>query len=340
MTLGVVTAYLVSYLMGLPEHIWAVMSALIAMRPNRASTFDAAWDRIRGTLLGVACGLIGVALSKVGVAVLVSTLGFVALLAYVSATLPTLRSAPVAALIILSSAEVPGHDTLQVAFLRVIQVAIGIGATVIVADLSSRFRADDRLKTGCARLLQGTAARMAGWNAKTRPLEPDAERIGQATREALARLTRLARGADTPSRLSRPAVPASSAEYHQRIAVLTGQVVQDVSMLNRIMSAANRITNDATKREAVAIIASSAIANVASVIEGKADAELDRLQELAGSCLAMSDADLAGHAQAAPFAGPLYLLAQDLRQLCQCVRDGCTHPPTQDRPSISASSAL
>ncbi len=57
---AVVLAYFVSMVVGLPEHFWAVMSTLIVMRPNSASTFDAGWDRARGTLIGVLGGLLGV----------------------------------------------------------------------------------------------------------------------------------------------------------------------------------------------------------------------------------------------------------------------------------------
>src|SRR4051812_4468696 len=102
LAVAVVLAYCVSSLAGLPEHFWAVMSTLIVMRPNSASTFDAGWDRAKGTLIGVTGGLLGVYLQHMGGHALATTLTVVVLLSFASAASPGLRSAPVAALIILA----------------------------------------------------------------------------------------------------------------------------------------------------------------------------------------------------------------------------------------------
>jgi len=141
---AVILAYATSRLVGLPEHFWAVMSALIVMRPNSGGTLDAGWDRARATVVGVMSGLFGVWLQQIGVNVIASTLAIVAMLSFASAASPALRSAPIAALIILAAGDLPGHSALQAAVLRVVQIAIGIGVAMGVALVSSRYRAPAR----------------------------------------------------------------------------------------------------------------------------------------------------------------------------------------------------
>ena len=324
MTVVVVAAYLVSLVTGLPEHVWAVMSALIVARPNVASTLDAAWDRTRSTCLGVACGLTGVWLTRLGVGVAVSTLGIVVLLAYVSATLPSLRSAPIAALIVLSSAELTGNGTLHVALVRVAQIVIGVVVAVVVSGVSSRYRAADRLKSGCARLLKRAAGQVTETSTRVRSNDVDMERIGAATRSALGRLTSLARSADRVSRLNRLAAPASPAPYHQRIAVLTGRILHDVSTLDRVLRAEACSKDGATGR-GVAAMAGAAIASVASVIEGAGNPDLEALHGLANGTLAPPGAR-STPAAAPLLSGPMYLLAEDLLELCRHVGAGVTQP--------------
>ena len=124
---AVVLAYCVSWAAGLPEQLWAVMSALLVMRSNAASTFDAGLDRVRSTLLGALCGLLGVCAANLGVGAAASTLVVVAALGYLSAAAPSTRGAPVAALIVLSSAALAGHGAPQAAALRVVQILLGVG---------------------------------------------------------------------------------------------------------------------------------------------------------------------------------------------------------------------
>ena len=160
MAATVVLAYAVSLVAGLPEPFWAVMGALIVVRPNLASTFDAGLTRMYSTLFGAACGLLGVWLGYLGANQLAATLAIVAALAYVSAVLPVLRGAPVAALIVLSAAGPVGHVALEVAFLRVLQIVIGIGVAIAVSKASAGYRATDRFHAGCARILRGAGQRL------------------------------------------------------------------------------------------------------------------------------------------------------------------------------------
>lgn len=321
---AIVVTYLVSSAVGLPENFWAVMSALIVMRPNMSSTLDAGWDRVRSTLLGALCGLLGVGLAQFGVAALVATLGVVSLLAYVSAAVPALRGAPVAALIVLSSSGLVGHPALQVALLRVVQIVIGVGVAMAISSVASRYRAADRLTGGCARMLRGAAARLA--RAQTRPTEAQAQANGERVRKALERLSALAASADKASRFSWRAAAHSNEQYFRRIAALTGRILQDVAMLNRIMPVDPKDRDEGIWRE-VAAVAGAALANIANVVEGQAEADLARLRQMAGRPLA---AAREGHGQQATtssalVAAPLHLLALDLQQLGHCVRQNPSH---------------
>jgi uncharacterized membrane protein YccC len=49
---AVLLSFAVSALLRLPEGFWAVMSALIVVRPDTGSTLGAGWDRVRGALGG------------------------------------------------------------------------------------------------------------------------------------------------------------------------------------------------------------------------------------------------------------------------------------------------
>ena len=49
---AVLLSFAASALLRLPEGFWAVMSALIVVRPDTGSTLGAGWDRVRGALGG------------------------------------------------------------------------------------------------------------------------------------------------------------------------------------------------------------------------------------------------------------------------------------------------
>jgi uncharacterized membrane protein YccC len=327
MAVAVVVAYLASSVAGLPEHVWAVMSVLIVLRPSMASTFDAAGDRVRSTLLGAVCGLLGVGLMQFGVSVSVSTLGIVALLAYVSGAAPALRGAAVAALIILSSGDLPGHSALQVAFLRVTQIGIGVGVALAIASLSSRFRAADQITTGCAKLLRGAAVRVAQAGAQTKPAEESSEPAGDAARKAAGRLVELASSAARTSRVFGRKAPTSDEQHDLRIADLTSRVLQDATMLARILLADSRREDEGTWHEAAAA-ASAAIANAADVIEGKAEADANELGRLADVHAWASRDGRSVTRAAALLAAPLHLLSQDVQRLCHRVRNRRSRSPS------------
>jgi len=308
LAVAVVLAYFVSSLAGLPEHFWAVMSTLIVMRPNSASTFDAGWDRAKGTLIGVTGGLIGVYLQHMGAHALATTLTVVVLLSFASAASPGLRSAPVAALIILAAGGLPGHSPLQLALLRVAQILIGVAVAMAIAMASSRYRAGDRLRAGCATLLRRLAHLLQQADARAARNESDAEKAGAAVRAALDRLTTLAASADRASRFFKHADVSADERHHRNIVGLTGRIVQDISLLNRVLRVRGEQQPLRCAGEAAQAV-SAGLASVADVLAGRGQPDLAALR-----------AATRARGEDAPdalLAAPLRLLLEDMQRLAR-----------------------
>jgi uncharacterized membrane protein YccC len=316
MVAAVGLAYACSRWAGLPENLWAVMTTLIVMRPNAASTADAALDRAASTLLGACCGLAGVYVEQLGANPLAITLAVVALLAYAGAAMPGLRGAPIAALIVLSASSLAGHSALQVAALRLVQVGIGIAAATFVAMATARYRAGTRLRQGCARLLRGAAARLArlGEPGQADEAPPDRE----ATRHALARLMALARSADRVTLgFGREAAAGRGAQ--QRIAGLTALIVQDVGVLARTLQA-GRTHLDADAARAALRDARAALAASADLLDGRGGADLPGLRALSATPALRFDDAAPLTLPTALVTAPLLLLRDDLHRLVECAR--------------------
>jgi uncharacterized membrane protein YccC len=310
---AVALAWGVSTALHLPESFWSVMSVLIVMRPSSGATLDAGWDRVRGTAAGALCGLAGIALQHHGVPTLPSTLAIALLLSVGGAGLPGLRSAPIAALIVLSAEAIPGHSALQVALLRMVQIGIGVGVALAVSTFLSEYRAGARFDTGCATLLRGLAQRMARM---PRPAPAEAERAEGATRAALGRLALLAASADLEARWWRRGAEGRSHACRDR-ARLMARVFQDAVVLDRVLRLAQDAPADPAWQEAVQA-ASAAVAGMADAMAGRGGPDLAPLTRLATTPATPSHAMLAA---------PLGLLLDDLRHMSR----GLTAPAARDR---------
>ncbi|MBW8832615.1 MAG: FUSC family protein [Burkholderiales bacterium] len=314
---AVVIAYVVAMTIGLPEQFWAVMSTLIVMRPHTGSTFDAGWERVLGTIAGALCGLLGVYSQHLGANPLAATLLIVSALAFVSAAAPALRSAPVAALIVLGSGDIAGHSALLVAMLRVVQIVIGVGVAMSIALLSSRHRACKRLQAACAAHLRSTAARLQPAAVHTPPTEAEAETATAAIHAALGGLNLLASSADRESRLFRRGIASVDARFYRRIAELTRGISQDAVVLRRILQIRAKRSDDRVSSD-VAEVASGAIANVADVVAGRGQPDLVALERLTACHASGAVGDASPCTSTALLAAPLRLLLDDLQRLCRC----------------------
>lgn len=305
---AVLIGYFVAVVLGLPERFWVVITVLIVMRADSGTTLDAGWDRVRGTVVGVLSGLLGVFLQHLGANAMVVTLATISLLAFASAALPLLRSAAVAALIILGAGELAGYSVIQVALLRVLQIGIGVGVSVALAMATSRWSTRARLVAGCASLLGRLSLQLQMHGLRARPTEAQTQASSAAVRSALAGLETLARSADRTLRWSRPVAVALHERHHRRMAALTSRVVQDSVVLNRVL-ALLRECNEGPLAQEAASTASAALSSVVGTLTAGGAPSLDALRRLAHHDAAHASAGTA------MLAAPLRLLLDDLHQL-------------------------
>lgn len=305
---AVLIGYLVAVVLGLPERFWVVITVLIVMRADSGTTLDAGRDRVWGTVVGGLSGLIGVFLQHLGANAMVVTLATISLLAFGSAALPLLRSAAVAALIILGAGELAGYSVLQVALLRVLQIGIGVGVSVALALATSRWSTRARLVAGCASLLGRLSLQLQMHGLRARPTEAQAQARSAAVRSALAGLETLATSADRTFCRSRPVAVPRHERHYRRMAALTSRVVQDAVVLNRVL-ALLRECNEGHLAQEAASTAGAALSSVVGTLTAGGPPSLDALRRLAHHD--------AAHASAATamLAAPLRLLLDDLHQL-------------------------
>ncbi|MBV8850630.1 MAG: FUSC family protein [Methylobacteriaceae bacterium] len=114
----------------LPEAYWAALSAIIVARPLPGAALQAGADRFAGTLLGAGIAL-GMSFARMwqvpDIVILLATLAPLGVLA---AWREGYRTAPIAAVIVLS-AEPAGYGAVNAALLRIVE--IGLGAAIAVA---------------------------------------------------------------------------------------------------------------------------------------------------------------------------------------------------------------
>ncbi|HEY2256033.1 MAG TPA: FUSC family protein, partial [Variovorax sp.] len=206
------------------------------------------------------------------------------------------------ALIILGAGDLPGHSALQVAALRVGQILIGVTVAMGIALASSRHRADARFRQGSATLLQRLGRQMQ--QARAEPNEAELENAGAAVRSAIDRLSALAASADRESRLFRRRALSADPRFHRKLAGLTGRIVQDAGLLNRVLRvqpAADQLADEAVRASGAALAA------VAECLAGGGRPDLGALARMA--------ADARSSGSGALLAAPLHLLLGDLQRL-------------------------
>lgn len=337
---AVLVAYGISALLHLPEHLWAVMTTLIVMRPNSGGTLEAGWDRARGTLIGALAGLAGVWLDHHGANPVATLLLAVAALAFVGAASPALRSAPIAALIVLGAGDLPGHSPLQVALLRMGQILLGVAVAMAVALFTSRYRAGDRFHSGWARLLRRLAAQTRLATEAKGEEEATAAPAGATMRNAIERLVQLAAGADREGRWFRRGRSGAQPEFHRRVAGLGARIVQDAALLNRVARLLARQpvaahSGDGAEAAIVAARATQAAATtleaIADQLEGGPTINLDPLAQAASGLLRRPDAAAvggrAGNRAGVMLTAPMQLLLGDLKRLAAVLAEAQSGSP-------------
>lgn len=326
LALAVVIAFLVSTAFRLPESFWAVMSALIVVRPTAGSVLGAGWDRARGTTIGTACGLAGVWLQHVGVGSAAFSIPFalaiVAVIAFASAVVPAMRSAPISALIVLTSTGIAGHTALDVALLRTVEIGIGVVTGLAVSLLVFAAHARTRFDDAAARWMRTAAAHARDAIVATQtPSTGERDARAETSRQALRELAVLAVGADREARmigaLRRTGVTALRVPRARLLARTSSDVIALVrAIVSASASASGRASHlafdpaslDDAARGRVADAIARALETSADAIEGRGRPDLASLRDLASA-----DANIAWLATTAR------LLLQDLVQLSRLV---------------------
>ena len=135
MGLTCVAAALLAELSGLPQGFWAVFTAVIVMQTTVGGTLKASAERFAGTVAGAVIGGLGktAAAHHGGTALLEVLAAAVTVTGALAAWRPSLKVAPVTAVIVLIS-PVAGLNPVAEALARVAEIALG-GAVAVAGSL-------------------------------------------------------------------------------------------------------------------------------------------------------------------------------------------------------------
>ncbi len=134
MTIAAMVAYVLSEAAHLPQGYWSVLTALIVTRPHTGATMKTGMGRLTGTLYGAGLATI-VSMGRIWqVPHVVLLLATLVPLGFLIAWRYEYRTAPIAAVIVLSAGAV-GQSSLAAAVLRVTEIALGACAGAGVSML-------------------------------------------------------------------------------------------------------------------------------------------------------------------------------------------------------------
>jgi uncharacterized membrane protein YccC len=141
---GTVVAFAIYHLFNLPQGYWAVFTVVIVMQASIGGTLAASIDRMKGTVLGAVVGGFAAWLHPrtplgLGAAMTVS----VGVTAFAAAMRPSLKVAPVTAVIMLISPSGGSLDPVSSAVYRVIEIAVGSMIGVLATLLIFPARSTD-----------------------------------------------------------------------------------------------------------------------------------------------------------------------------------------------------
>lgn len=265
---ALVAAYAVSAALGLHENWWAALSALIVIRGNADATLSAGWQRMAATMIGSLCGLGGTWLVHhaplpAGGAAL--TLAVVSLLAFATADRPGLRSAPIAALIVMSAVALPGVSPFGVALMRTVEIVIGAATAMAVVWLAHKFSVNSRPLAVVSGLLRELAAQVVQAGDDGAEARSGREARGAAVRASVRRLGEMVAGSRDPNQ--------------RALLGLAMRLAQDAALLARQLEAAGADTR--TRAAETARAAAAALEAAAARLDGAGDSPAAALGALA-----------------------------------------------------------
>jgi uncharacterized membrane protein YccC len=124
MVVAAVASYGIAAALHLPEAYWAALSAIIVARPQPGAALQAGADRFLGTLVGAAIALAMSFARAWQVPDIVLLFGTLTPLGILAAWRDGYRTAPIAAVIVLSAAP-GGHGPADAALLRIAEISLG-----------------------------------------------------------------------------------------------------------------------------------------------------------------------------------------------------------------------
>lgn len=319
MSIAALLAYGAATALHLPEAFWAVLSALVVSRPHRGGTMQAGVGRFAGTLAGVGWAMVVAAGRHWQIDEVWLLLALLAPLTALVAWRADWRTAPIAAVIVLSSAPHGSGAPLAAAALRLAEITLGAGTGMAVAWLllpaGSLRRAESltaRLLDALAGLLDSeTAQHLSGQHLSgRRPME--------ASRRLLQHLTAASRAA--------PWEGGDHARAEQ-LAALAARLHGDVGFLRRCLA-----TTAATAAEEQRIAACrAALHGLALQLRGQ-----DGALRLGG----------AGQQETTATGALLAMLEQDIAALARLVstaprikNGGCRSSPTDKKMAAAEAAA-
>ncbi len=133
---GTLLAFLLYHLFDLPQGYWAVFTVVIVMQGSIGGTLGASIDRMKGTLLGAVVGGFAAWLHPHTPVGLGAALTFaVGVAVFAAALRPSLKAAPVTAVIMLISPSGGSLGPIDSALYRVLEIAIGSVIGVVASVL-------------------------------------------------------------------------------------------------------------------------------------------------------------------------------------------------------------
>jgi uncharacterized membrane protein YccC len=173
---GTVIAFAIYHLFNLPQGYWAVFTVVIVMQASIGGTLAASVDRMKGTVLGAVVGGFAAWLHPrtpvgLGAAMTIS----VGVTAFAAAMRPSLKVAPVTAVIMLISPSGGALGPLISAVYRVIEIAVGSVIGVLATVLIFPARSTDVVVARMQEVLALMAGVLEGYAAgMSAPLSLDA----------------------------------------------------------------------------------------------------------------------------------------------------------------------
>jgi uncharacterized membrane protein YccC len=182
-------AYALAHALQLREAHWAVLSALITGRAQAGGTARAGVERLVATIAGAALAAGVAALHAWQIDGAVLLFAVLAPLCVLATVKPAYRTAPVAALIVLSSGLIAGSGPLGTAILRTTEIALGSLASIAVSLVVFPKRTQAKAAQHAAAILH----RLAQWlRNMTHDDAPAIEKLREELRAELRELTVLA----------------------------------------------------------------------------------------------------------------------------------------------------